>query len=40
MCRGELVALRADSIPMREEHRVIADLLGKAGHIHTVPIPG
>jgi hypothetical protein len=37
--RGELVALRADSIPIREEHWVIADLLGKAGHIHTVQIP-
>ena len=40
MRRGELLALRVDSIPMREEHWVIADLLGKAGHIHTVPIPG
>ena len=38
--RGELLALRVDSIQMREEHWVIADLLGKAGHIHTVPIPG
>jgi len=24
---------------LREEHWVIADLLGKAGHIRTVPIP-
>ena len=39
MRRGELLALRVDSIQMREEHWVIADLLGKAGHIHTVPIP-
>ena len=38
--RGELLALCVDSIQMREEHWVIADLLGKAGHIHTVPIPG
>jgi integrase len=37
--RGELLALRVDSIQEREEHWVIADLLGKAGHIRTVPIP-
>jgi integrase len=37
--RGELLALRADSIQLREEHWVIADLLGKAGHIRTFPIP-
>jgi len=37
--RGELLALRVDSIQLREEHWVIAGLLGKAGHIRTVPIP-
>jgi integrase len=37
--RGELRALRVDSIQLREEHWVIADLLGKAGHIRTAPIP-
>ncbi len=37
--RSELLALRVDSIQSREEHWVIADLLGKAGHIRTVPIP-
>ena len=37
--RGELLALRVDSIQLREEHWVIADLVGKAGHIWTVPIP-
>ena len=37
--RGELLALRVDSIQLREAHWVIADLLGKAGHIRTVPIP-
>jgi len=40
LCRGELVALRVDSIQMREKRWVIADLLAKAGHIYTVPIPG
>lgn len=28
-----------DSIQVREEHWVIADLKGKAGHIRTVPVP-
>jgi integrase len=37
--RGELLALRVGTIQLREEHWVIADLLGKAGHIRTVPIP-
>jgi integrase len=37
--RGELRALRVDSIQLREEHSVFADLLGKAGHTRTVPIP-
>src|SRR5918995_427112 len=37
--RGELLALRVNSIQLREEHWGIADLLGKAGHIRTVPIP-
>jgi integrase len=37
--RGELLALRVNSIQLREEHWVIADLLGKAGHIRAVPIP-
>jgi len=37
--RGELLALRVDSIQSREEHWAIVDLLGKAGHIRTVPIP-
>ena len=27
------------SIQLREEHWVIADLIGKAGHIRTIPIP-
>ena len=37
--RGELLGLRVDAIGMREEHWVIADLMGKAGHMRTVPIP-
>lgn len=37
--RGELLALTMRSIQLREEHWVIADLHGKAGHIRTVPVP-
>ena len=37
--RAELLALRLESIQQREEHWVIADLVGKAGHLRTVPIP-
>ena len=38
--RGEVLALALESVQQREEHWVIADLLGKAGHVRTVPIPG
>jgi integrase len=37
--RAELLALRLESIQQREEHWVIADLVGKGGHVRTVPIP-
>jgi len=37
--RAELLALRVESIQQREQHWVIADLVGKAGHVRTVPIP-
>jgi len=37
--RGELLALRVDDIGLREGHWVIADLMGKAGLMRTVPIP-
>jgi integrase len=37
--RGELLSLRLNSIQLREEHWVIADLIGKGGHIRTVPVP-
>jgi integrase len=37
--RAELLVLRLDSIQQREEHWVIADLVGKAGHVRIVPIP-
>ena len=37
--RAELLTLRLDSIQQREDHWVIADLVGKGGHARTVPIP-
>jgi integrase len=37
--RAELLALTLASIQQREEHWVIADLVGKGGHVRTVPIP-
>jgi len=37
--RGELLALTLESIQQREEHWVIADLVGEGGHVRTVPIP-
>jgi site-specific recombinase XerD len=37
--RGELLTLTMESVQQREEHRVIADLVGKGGHVRTVPIP-
>ena len=37
--RGELLALRVDVMQLREEPWVIADLIGKAGHMRTISIP-
>ena len=37
--RAELTALRVEDIQQREEHWVIADLIGKGGQIRTIPVP-
>jgi integrase len=37
--RGEMLALTPNSIQLREGHWAVADLMGKGGHIRTVPIP-
>lgn len=37
--RAELAGLRAEDFQIREEHRVIADLIGKGKHVRTVPVP-
>jgi site-specific recombinase XerD len=37
--RSELVGLELDEIQMRRGHWAVVDLIGKGGHIRTVPIP-
>src|SRR5271169_3858588 len=37
--RSELVGLEMDDIQMRQGHWAVVDLIGKGGHIRTVPIP-
>jgi site-specific recombinase XerD len=37
--RSELVGLEFDHIQMRQGHWAVVDLIGKGGHIRTVPIP-
>ena len=37
--RSELVVLELDEIQMRQGHWAVVDLVGKGGHIRTVPIP-
>jgi len=38
--RHEVVALTLDHLQQREEHWAVIDLVGKAGHVRTVPVPG
>ena len=37
--RSEVASLTMQDLQQREEHWVIADLVGKASHIRTVPVP-
>src|SRR5713226_3254942 len=37
--RAEVAGLTLESLQQREEHWVIADLVGKGGHVRTVPVP-
>ena len=34
-----MLALGLESVQQRDEHWVIADLVGKGGHVRTVPVP-
>jgi len=37
--RSELVGLELDEVQLRQGHWAVVDLIGKGGHIRTVPIP-
>jgi site-specific recombinase XerC len=37
--RAELAGLKSKDFQIREEHWVVADLIGKGKHIRTVPVP-
>src|SRR6195256_1694165 len=37
--RRELTELTIDHFQRREDHWVIVDLIGKAGHVRTIPVP-
>jgi site-specific recombinase XerD len=37
--RAELAGLKTEDFQVREEHWVIADLIGKGKHIRTLPVP-
>ena len=37
--RAELTGLRIEDLQLREEHCVIANLVGKGGHVRTIPVP-
>ncbi len=38
--RSELVHLKLEDVQHREDHWAIIDLVGKGGHVRTVPVPG
>ena len=37
--RAEAASIRMESLQLREDHWVIADLVGKGHHVRTVPVP-
>ena len=38
--RAEVVTVAVEDFEDREDHWVLADLIGKGGHMRTVPVPG
>jgi len=38
--RSELVHLKLQDLQQREDHWAIVDLVGKGGHVRTIPVPG
>jgi site-specific recombinase XerD len=37
--RAEIVTVKVEDFQFREDHWVLPDLVGKGGHMRTVPIP-
>src|SRR3954453_6891436 len=37
--RAELATVTLEHLQQREEHWVFADMVGKGGHVRTIPIP-
>jgi site-specific recombinase XerD len=37
--RAEIVTVKIEDFELREEHWILADLIGKGGHMRTVPVP-
>ena len=37
--RAELVAVKIEDFELREDHWVLADLIGKGRHMRTIPVP-
>ena len=37
--RAEIVNVRIEDLQLREDHWILADLVGKGGHVRTVPVP-
>ena len=37
--RAEIVTVRTEDLQLREDHWILADLVGKGGHVRTVPVP-
>ena len=38
--RAEIVTVAVEAFELREHHWVLADLIGKGGHMRTIPVPG
>ena len=38
--RAEVVTVAMEDFELREDHWVLVDLIGKGGHMRTVPVPG
>jgi site-specific recombinase XerD len=37
--RAEIVEVKVEDLELREDHWVLADLIGEGGHVRTVPVP-